>query len=72
MRRCAGQRGRRSRGGSKAGLSMVEYVVLLSLVVAVLLTANLFIPGQSSFGFVGNAFVVWYQKVMSVLSLPFP
>jgi len=51
---------------------MVEYVVLLSLVVAVLLTANLFIPGQSSFGFVGNAFVVWYQKVMSVLSLPFP
>lgn len=59
--------------GGNDGMTMIEYVVLVSGIVVALAAAMVFLPGNtSSFGFVGNAFVVWHQKVQSVLSLPFP
>ena len=57
---------------SMSGASMIEYVTLVSSVILAMTTAAVFIPSQHSFGFLGNAFVVWCQKVQAVLSLPFP
>lgn len=52
---------------------MIQYVVITALIVVVLISSGMFLPGRTNqFGYFGNSFVVWYQKVQSVLSLPFP
>lgn len=55
-----------------AGITMIEYIVLVTMVVLGLVAAQIFLPSDESFGILGNSFVVWFQKFEAVMSLPFP
>ena len=58
---------------SEKGSVMMEYLVLnLGFFVILALAAHFFLPGDTGYGGIGNAFVAHYNMVLDIVSMPYP
>ena len=55
---------------SEKGSVMMEYLILNLVILAV--AAHFFLPGDTGYGGLGNAFLAHYNMVLDIVSMPYP
>ena len=58
---------------SEKGSVMMEYLILnLGFFVILAVAAHFFLPGDTGYGGLGNAFLAHYNMVLDIVSMPYP
>ena len=58
---------------SEKGSVMMEYLILnLGFFVILAVAAHFFLPGDTGYGGLGNAFLSHYNMVLDIVSMPYP
>ena len=58
---------------SEKGSVMMEYLILnLGFFVILAVGAHFFLPGDTGYGGLGNAFLAHYNMVLDIVSMPYP
>ena len=58
---------------SEKGSVMMEYLILnFGFFVILAVAAHFFLPGDTGYGGLGNAFLAHYNMVLDIVSMPYP